>query len=78
MKNGVVLELEKSVLLELIKNGSLSLNDFRCTNKQSKEYVWSCYLKAAQRKPLTYHNFSKVSPSLRAIADYGMLRPVDI
>ncbi len=50
MKTGIVLEVERSALLELIKNGSLSLNDIRCPNQESKAFLWKSYLEVAHNK----------------------------
>ncbi|WP_158658077.1 hypothetical protein [Agarilytica rhodophyticola] len=47
-KKRVLLELDQTVLLDLIKHRVLSLNDFRCLDKDTKRSLWQSYLQAAK------------------------------
>ena len=50
MEKRTLLEIDQSVLLNLIEQGGLSLNSFRCLDRETKQLVWRSYLKLAKGK----------------------------
>jgi len=49
MKRRILLEIEQSTLFELIQRHALSISDFKCMDKETKQFVRLSYLEMLKK-----------------------------